>query len=186
MARSALCPLCLVSALLVPACTFHKGDDETREDAAPSRPPATVDAAQAAPVHAVYTVHSDVEGLRRYLQLPEGVTHCRWITQAKGDAAQGPSDSILTAFVELSPAGWNESSCDGGAPGAPRKMEVDAAEARSLLPGRVVVSLAGTAGDKLLVPSTQLAAGCVHAASALDVSSVDRVGNGLWIVASAR
>ncbi len=177
MARSTIC---FLTALLAAACTFHKGEDAAHEDASSSRPPAIVDAALASPVHGVRT---DVEGLRHYIQLPEGVTHCRWVTQAKGDGVLGPSDYNLTAFVELSPAGWNEVSCDGGASEAPRRMEVDAAEARSLLPGNIVVSLAPTTSGKLLVPSTPLAAGCIHTASVLNVSSVNRVGNGLWIAA---
>lgn len=168
--------VCFLTALFAAACTFHKGDDGAREDAAPPRPPATVAPGPASPG---LSVHSDIGGLRHYIELPEGVTHCRWITRAKGDGVLGPSDYVLTAFVELSPAGWNELSCDGGPREAAHKMDVDATEARSLLPGNAVVSLATTAGGRLLVPSTPLAAGCIRSALVLNVRSVNRVGDGL-------
>lgn len=174
MARSAFF---LVATLLVPACTLGKGDVAARTDASSSRPPATAAPAQASPVR------SEVEGLRQRIHLPEGVTHCRWVTQARGDGVLGPADYALTAFVELSPAGWSEISCDGAAPEAPTKIEVDAAEARSLLPGHIVVSLAPAKGGTLLVPILPLAEGCVVSASVFHIGSVGRVGNGLWIEA---
>jgi hypothetical protein len=175
--RRRLHAIFFVTALLVPACTLGKSDEGGRTDAPSSRPPTTAVPAQVSPVH------SDVEGLRQRIQLPGGVAHCRWVTRARGDGVLGPTDYTLTAFVELSPAGWNEVSCDGAAPEAPRKIEVDAAEARSLLPGHIVVSLAPAAGGKLLVPITPLAAGCVVSASGFNIGSVGRVGDGLWIEA---
>lgn len=127
-------------------------------------------------------VHTDIEGLRQYVELPQGVTHVRWISRRRGDGVLGPSDYSLTAFVEMTPAGWSELACDGGAPAAPRSLLLNAADVRALLPGNIVVSLSPMM-DEFRVPSISLPAGCVRSASVLNIRSVDRIGNGIWISA---
>ena len=169
--------LVLLAAL---ACNAHKTDESaspgSRADAAPPPPPpavsTTADRRQ---------LHTDMEGLRHYIKLPEGVTHARWLSRTRGDGVLGPSDYSVTAFVELSPAGWNELACDaGGAPAAPHSVVLDAADARALLPGNIVVSLSLILGE-FKVPSIPLPAGCIQSASVLKIRSLDRIGSGIWV-----
>ncbi len=168
-------------SLLLPlaalACDAHKTGSApggSREDAASPPAPAVSATAERA------KVHTDIEGLRRYIKLPDEVTHARWISRTRGDGVLGPSDYSVTAFVELGPAGWKELACDGGAPAAHRSLLLDAADARTLLPGDLVVSLSPTLGE-FKVPSVPLPGGCIQSASVLNIRSVDRIGDGLWI-----
>ncbi len=172
-------PTILLVALspVMAGCDDHKTDDA----ASHARP---IDASSAiAPATATpeaSKLHTDVAGLRTYLKLPEGVTHARWILRTRGDGVLGPSDYSVTAYVELSPAAWSQLACDAGAPAAPHSLLLDAPEARSLLPGDVVVSLSPMQGE-FKVPSIPLPGGCVQPASVLNVRTADRIGNGIWI-----
>ena len=47
-------------------------------------------------------------------------------------------------------------------------------------PADIVVPLSSTL-DEFKVPSIPLPAGCVRSASVLNIRSVDRIGNGIWI-----
>jgi hypothetical protein len=157
-------------------CDEHKTDDAAPRAApigqASARAPAT--ASPEAP-----KVHTDVAGLRSYVKLPEGVAHARWILRTRGDGVLGPSDYSVTAYVELNPAGWSQLACDAGAPAAPHSLLLDAPEARSLLPGDLVVTLSPMQGE-FKVPSIPLP-GCLQPVSVLDIRTVDRIGNGIWI-----
>jgi hypothetical protein len=172
----------LLFPLAALACDARKTEESasrgSREDASAWPPP--VDTTAELP-----KVHTDIEGLRHYVELPEGVSHVRWISRTRGDGVLGPSDYSLRAFVEMSPAGWNELACDGGAPAAPRSLLLNAADARALLPGNIVVPLSPML-DEFKVPSIPLPAGCVRSASVLNIRSVDRIGNGIWIDAYTR
>jgi hypothetical protein len=129
-------------------------------------------------------VHTDLAGLRHYIELPAGVTACRWIEKVRGDGILGPSDTFLTAFVELSPAGWAEVACDGGIPTeATDSLTVDPSVAGALLPVAFVSSLSRTPQGRVVVPGALLPRGCIQTASVLDVRSAHRVGAGLWIEA---
>jgi hypothetical protein len=162
--------------LLALSCDARKPDSAARgahDDAAPPPPAARATAESS-------KIHTDVEGLRHYVKLPDGVTHARWISRTRGDGVLGPSDYSVTAFVELSPAGWSGLACDGGAPAAARSRLLDAVDARALLPANIVVSLPSTLGE-FTVQSAPLPSGCIQSASVLNIRSADRIGNGIWI-----
>ena len=169
--------LLIALAPVMAGCDDHKTDDTAKRagpigaSSAPAPPTASPEASK---------LHTDVAGLRSYVKLPEGVTHARWILRTRGDGVLGPSDYSVTAYVELTPAGWSQLACEAGAPAAPHSLLLDASDARSLLPGDVVVPLSPMQGE-LKVPSIPLPGGCVQPTSVLKVRTADRIGNGIWI-----
>jgi hypothetical protein len=134
-------------------------------------------------------VSTDIDRLRAMLQLPAGVTSCRWVEQRIGNGVLGPSDFFVTAYVELSPAGWKE--LEGVAGGlavkdpAPGSTPFNARLVRALLPSRIATASAES--DKtVMIPSEALPTHFIQSNSTLNVNSVRRVGDGLWIRLATR
>jgi hypothetical protein len=170
----------LLLTLSAIACTTQRGDESKSPKGDETTSGGSRVAAPSSATEEVSKVHTDVEELRQSIHLPAGVTHARWIVRRKGDGVLGPGDYSMTAYVELSPAGWTQLACDGGAPGEPHSQLIDADLARALLPANTVVSLSLLQGQ-FRVPTVPMPSACVPSASTLHIGSVDRIGDGLWI-----
>jgi hypothetical protein len=157
-------------------CNDHKAQESPARSLSPDASPAPVAR------DVISKVHTDVGELRQSLKLPAGVTHARWVTRRRGDGVLGPSDYALTAYVDLSPDGWKQLTCDAGAPGATGPKLIDAEVALQLLPASIVVPLSQVQGQ-FKVPTVSMQPGCIESASVLRIGSVDRIGDGLWIEA---
>jgi hypothetical protein len=110
-ARSALLLGC---AALLAACGREKAERD-----APPTPPA---------------VHSDVATVEKFVSLP-GIVAVRWVEEARGassgrDLAPGPTDLVLTAYVEINAAEWPalEKSLGGARGTSTFRMEESRAE----------------------------------------------------------
>jgi hypothetical protein len=81
-------------------------------------------------------VRTDLDGLARWLELPPGARAARWTVRARGVAdpeVPGPTDTILTAYVEIDPSRWGEVE-RAMAPGGGGTLELEEAVALELVP----------------------------------------------------
>jgi hypothetical protein len=94
------------------------------------------------------TVQTDLERLRKRLNLPPGNFPCRWVTApvgaGGGSGLPGPTDTRTYAFVALDGPAWNQVVPVGGRE-ARATVELDAAVARAILPA---AALAGAREEK--------------------------------------
>lgn len=83
------------------------------------------------------TVQTDLEKLRKRLNLPPGDFPCRWVAMGAvpggGSGLPGPTDTRTYAFVELDGAAWSK-VLPASNPGARATMEILAAVAQAVLP----------------------------------------------------
>jgi hypothetical protein len=88
------------------------------------------------PVSKPVQVRTDLEGLARWLDLPPGARAAHWTVRALGVAdpgVPGPTDTILTAYVEIDPSRWGEVE-RVMAPGGVGTLEIEEAVALALVP----------------------------------------------------
>jgi hypothetical protein len=138
-------------------------------------------------------VHTDVVGLGALIELPPGVVGVRWMTRRIGDGFLGPSDSFVTAYVELSGEGWAHLlRGEGGAPLAlpdAGSVQFSADRTSVLLAPRLIQSVADgppEGGKRIALIAQSLPATMVESKSTFYVDSVERIGDGLWIELSTR
>lgn len=84
---------------------------------------------------------TDVGKLRQLVTLPPDVTSARWLSRPlRGvitSRAPGPTDSILFAYLELSPNFWTEHGAAFPETNGP-EQRIDASDAKAVLPASVL------------------------------------------------
>lgn len=100
-------------------------------------------------------MHTDLEKLRRIVNLPPGNFGCRWASApvvAGGSGLPGPSDTRTYAFVALDAAAWTQ-LLPSGRDSSSKTIELSAPLARAVLPESSLVG-ARADGDRIAVTGT--------------------------------
>lgn len=106
----------------------------------------TAPSGAAAPEAAGPVVHTDPEPVARYVALP-GVVAVRWVERPRVPRAArdpfpiGPTDLVMTAFVELDPSVWPALDRALGGPLEARTERLDDAWAAAMLPPATLARL---------------------------------------------
>ena len=79
---------------------------------------------------------TDLNALARWMTLPPGTRSARWLVRARGVAnpsVPGPTDTVLTAYLEIDPASW--AAVEAAMPAGPvSELEIADELAAALLP----------------------------------------------------
>ncbi len=83
------------------------------------------------------TVHTELARLAQWIELPPGAIAAHWVVRPRGVGdpnVPGPTDTVLTAFVSISPEGWGEIERKLGPSTGRGTLRVEETLARAILP----------------------------------------------------